>query len=32
VQLARNSIEASFLEPPAKQAWQQRIDEVAVTA
>jgi adenosine deaminase len=32
VQLARNSIEASFLELSAKQAWQQRIDEVAVTA
>ena len=32
VQLARNSIEASFLDIPAKQAWQQRIDEVAVTA
>jgi adenosine deaminase len=27
-QLARNSIEASFLEPPSKQGWYARIDQV----
>ena len=30
--LARNSIEASFLPPAQKQAWQARIDAVAAPA
>jgi adenosine deaminase len=31
-QLARNSIEASFLDAAAKQRWQSAIDEYAKTA
>ena len=31
VQLARNSIEASFLSAGSKQRWQGRIDDLAVT-